>query len=248
MKKFFLLRLVLDGIAAGLLLVGIAYYWLGNAAHELVGTGMFLLLLAHNLFNRRWWGNVKRTPREARGWFDVALTLSLLGGMLALVLSSVLISRTVFSFLQPVGGFTVRQIHTFAAHAVVILVAMHLGVRWKRVMHAVRSALKLAEGNMARTVTLRVLAAAIAGHGLQSSFVMGVGSKLAMQMSLEWWDFEASTAGFFVHWISIVGLYVSLTHYTLAWCRPGSAVRLSTSQDQKPRLHEIATQKHRSPT
>lgn len=216
-KKSFLLRLVLDGIAAGLLLVGIAYYWLGNAAHELIGTGMFLLVLAHNVFNRRWWGNVKKTPREARGWVDVALTLSLLGGMLALVLSSVLISQTVFSFLQLDSGFTVRQIHTFAAHWVVILVAMHLGMRWKRVMHAARSAFKLAEGSMVRTVTLRMLAAAIAGYGLQSSFVMGVGSKLAMQMSLEWWDFEASKAGFFVHWISIVGLYVFLTHYTLVW-------------------------------
>lgn len=216
-KKSFLLRLVLDGIAAGSLLVGIAYYWLGNAAHELIGTGMFLLVLSHNVFNRRWWGNVRNTQRKARGRFNVALTLLLLGGMLALLLSSVMISRTVFSFLQPDGGFTVRQIHTFSAHWVVILVAIHLGVRWQRVMYAVRNALKLAEESSVRTVTLRVLACAIAAYGLKGSFVMGVGSKLTLQMSLEWWDFEASAAGFFLHWMSIVGLYVFLTHYLLQW-------------------------------
>lgn len=215
-KKSFLLRLVLDGMAAGSLLVGIAYYWLGNTAHELVGSGLFLLVLLHNFFNRRWWGNVKKAPREARGWFDVALTLSLLGAMLALVWSSVLISQTVFSFLAPEGGFTTRQIHALAAHWVVVLVAIHLGVRWKRVMHAARSAFKLDEGNRVRVVALRVLAVAIAGYGLQSAFAMEVGSKLTLQMSLEWWDFEASTAGFFLHWIAIVGLYIFLTHYTLA--------------------------------
>lgn len=216
-NKSFLLRLVLDGIAAGSLLVGIAYYWLGNTAHELVGTGMFVLVLLHNLFNRRWWGNVKKAPREARGWIDVTLTFFLLGAMLALLLTSVLISQTVFSFLRPEGGFTVRQIHTLAAYWVLILVAIHLGVRWARVMHAARSAFKLDEGNRLRAMALRVFAVAIAGHGLQSAFAMEVGSKLTLQMSLEWWDFEASTTGFFLHWISIVGLCIFLTHYTLAW-------------------------------
>jgi hypothetical protein len=215
-KKSFLLRLVLDGIAAGSLLVGLAYYWLGNAAHELVGTGMFLLVLLHNFFNRRWWGNVKKARRGARGWFDVALTLSLLGAMLALVWSSVLISQTVFSFLAPEGGFTTRQIHALAAHWVLILVAIHLGVRWTRVMHAARSAFNLDEGNLVRAVALRMVAVAIAGYGLQSTFALEVGSKLTMQMSLEWWDFEASAAGFFLHWGAIMGLYVFLTHYTLA--------------------------------
>jgi len=214
-KKSFLLRLVLDAIAASSLLVGIAYYWLGNVTHELIGTGMFLLVLAHNFFNRRWWGHVNKAPREARRWFDVALTMSLLAAMLALMLTSGLISQTVLSFLAPTGGVTTRQIHTLAAYWVVILVAIHLGVRWKRVMYAARGVFKLAEENTIRTATLRVVATAIAGYGVQSSFVMGVASKLAMQMSLEWWDFEASSTGFFLHWISILGLYVFMTHYAL---------------------------------
>ncbi|MES2946355.1 MAG: DUF4405 domain-containing protein [Pseudomonadota bacterium] len=214
-KKSFLLRLVLDGIAAASLLVAIAYYWLGNLAHELIGSGLFLLVLAHNFFNRRWWGHVQKVPREARGWFDLSLTFFLLAAMLALLLSSVLISQAVFSFLAPSGGFTARQIHAWAAHWVVILVAIHLGVRWSRVMHAARSIFRLAERNAVLTLALRAVAVAIAGYGLQSSFFMDIGSRMAMQVSLDWWDFEASVAGFFVRWISILGLYVFLTHYAL---------------------------------
>ena len=67
MSRLFLSRLWLDGLTAALLLLGFAYWWLGNAVHELAGTAMFLLLFAHNLFNRRWWGGIARTPRVHGG-------------------------------------------------------------------------------------------------------------------------------------------------------------------------------------
>ena len=42
---------------------------------------------------------------------------------------------------------------------------------------------------------------------------LGIGSKLAMQMTLDWWNFEESVAGFFVHCVAIAGLYMFLTYY-----------------------------------
>lgn len=53
MSPFFVIRLLLDFTAAGLLLAALAYWWLDNTSHELIGTGMFILLLSHNVFNRR---------------------------------------------------------------------------------------------------------------------------------------------------------------------------------------------------
>ena len=61
MNRLFLSRLWLDGLTAGLLLLGFAYWWLGNVVHEVAGTAMFLLLIAHNVFNRRWWGGMRMT-------------------------------------------------------------------------------------------------------------------------------------------------------------------------------------------
>lgn len=215
MKTSFLLRLLLDGVAAGLMLLALAYYWLGNAVHEWLGTAMLGLVLAHNVFNRRWWAHIGSSARSGRGWFDRAWTLLLLAGMAALLLTSVLISQNVFAFLQAGGGFTARQLHQLAAYWVVVLVAVHLGVRWARVMLAVRGALRLSQASPLRVLVLRGAAAVVAGGGLLSAFDMGLGGKLAMQMSLDGWDFEAQAAGFFLRWASIVGLGVALTHYTL---------------------------------
>jgi hypothetical protein len=217
MNKTFLWRLVLDGTAAGLLLVALAYYWLDNTAHELAGTGVFLLLVVHNVFNRRWYGAMARPQRAARSRIDRVLTLCLLAAMLVLLVTSLMISHSVFSFLQAGGGYTARQAHTFAAYWSLALVAIHLGIRWERVMSVARNTFNITAKSRARTLVLRLIAAAIAAHGLYSSAVMGLGTKLALQMSLDGWDFEASAFGFFLHWLSIVGLYAVLSHHILGW-------------------------------
>ncbi|HBO7581055.1 hypothetical protein [Pseudomonas aeruginosa] len=67
MSPVFLLRLVLDCIAAGLLLFAFAYFWQGNVSHEVAGASMFLLLVVHNVFHRRWFATLGGGPRARRG-------------------------------------------------------------------------------------------------------------------------------------------------------------------------------------
>jgi hypothetical protein len=226
MNKTFLIRLALDFTAAGLLLIGLAYYWLDNTTHELIGTGMFLLIIVHNIFNRRWYGTASKSARDPRGLINIAIILSLLIAMVALLITSVMISRAVFSFLSLDGGFTARQIHTLAAYWALVIVSIHLGMRWSTIMSAMRGTLGIAT-NTIRTAISRVIAVAIAVHGVRSSIEMGIGSKLSLQLSLDWWDFGESTSGFFLHLISIVGLYVFLAHYAmkcLQWKRRRAAL------------------------
>ena len=45
-SPLFLFRLALDFLAVSLLLAAYAYNWLGNAAHEVIGTAMFALLIS----------------------------------------------------------------------------------------------------------------------------------------------------------------------------------------------------------
>jgi hypothetical protein len=215
MSRLFLSRLWLDGLAAALLLLGLAYWWLGNAVHELAGTAMFLLLIAHNLFNRRWWGSVGRTRREPRSLFNVAVTFALLIAMLALLLTSVLISNALSPFLPPWGGFTVRQIHTLAAYWVLVVVAIHLGLRWPMLMGLVRNLFGIRKPSALRSLALRVIASGIALCGVWSVAVLGLGGKLSMQMTLDWWNFEEAVASFFLHCITVAGLVMVVTYYGL---------------------------------
>ncbi|ALG75310.1 hypothetical protein VY88_24850 [Azospirillum thiophilum] len=217
MSSVLLLRLAFDLSAAGLLLFGFTYWWLGNTAHELAGTAMFLLLIVHNLFNRRFYGTIGQTRRTMRPLFNVAVTLALLVAMVVLLVTSVLISDALSGVMSSFGGFTVRQIHTLAAYWALVIVAVHLGLRWPLIMSVTRAVFGISKPNAVRTWVLRLIAGATAVHGIWSSFELGIGTKLAMQVTLDWWNFEQSVAGFFVHSVAVAGLYMFVTYYAVKW-------------------------------
>lgn len=214
MNPVFLLRLVLDCIAAGLLLFTFAYFWQGNVAHELAGIGMFLLLILHNVFHRRWFA---ARSKGRRGKFNIALTFVLLATMLALLATSLMISETLFANFRLDDDFTARQIHAGIAYWLLIIVGIHLGLRWPQLMAVARKLLGLVEANAARSAVLRLISIGIAIEGVYSALTLNLRYRLLFQMSLDWWNFEESVVGFFGHCAAIAGLCVFLTHYTMQW-------------------------------
>jgi hypothetical protein len=215
LSKIFRLRLVLDLIAFSLLLFGFSYWWLGNLSHEIAGTAFFVLLIAHNTFNRRWYGAIGRQAPDPRGLVNVISTSVLLTAMVALLVTSILISTALSGIFSAYGGFTVRQIHTLAAYWALIAAAIHLGLRWPMLMGLARNLCGIKGQSGLRTALLRIAAAAISLQGIRSSSELALDEKLTMQMSLDWWNFEESVVGFFLHCLAIVGLYATLTYYTM---------------------------------
>ncbi|SDE53321.1 DUF4405 domain-containing protein [Belnapia rosea] len=208
-----LVRLAFDLVAAALLVFGLAYWWLGNVAHEVAGTAMFLLLILYNVFNRRWYRSIPRAHRQARSLFNMLLTACLLLTMLVLLVTSVLISNALAPLMSAFGGFTVMQIHTLSAYWALVIVALHLGPRWSMIMGVARNLFGMSRPSAARRWALRTVTVVIALHGLWSAGVLGLGTKLTMQVSLDWWDFETSVAGFFVHSLAVAGLTIALGHF-----------------------------------
>lgn len=217
MNSVFLLRLVLDSVAAGLLLFAFAYFWQGNASHEWAGIGMFMLLIVHNAFHRRWFSSLAREPRAKRGKFNIALTLVLLVGMLALLGTSMVISETLFSGLRLDDDFTLRRVHAGIAYWLLIVVAIHLGLRWPLLMAVASKLFGFKESNAARTAILRLAAAGIALQGVFSALALNLPARLLFQISLDWWNFEESVAAFFMHSMAVAGLCIFLTHHSVHW-------------------------------
>jgi hypothetical protein len=219
MNPLLRVRLLLDLASTSLLVFAIAYHWQGNLAHEIAGTAMFLLLIVHNFFNRRWFGNIAKPDKVPRARIDVAATLLLLIMMLVLLLTSVLVSETVFAALslQGDGVFTARQVHAFAGWWVLVLVSVHLGLRWPLLMGVVGKLLRITQPSRSRTLVLRLLVAAIAVAGVKAWSALGVGVKLTLQLSLDWWNFEEAVLGFFLHCAAFAGLLIALTYYAMKW-------------------------------
>lgn len=215
MKPLLLFRLVLDLLAVNLLLTAFAYDWFGNTAHEIIGTCMFALLISHNVFNRRWYSAVAKGWREPRIVFSRTITFSLLVTMLGLLVTSVITSQTVFSFLPVQSSFTARQLHMLIAYLVLFIAALHLGLQWSMIMRVMRQVLRVTTNTQIETLALRGLAMVIAIYGVHSLFVVDIQSKLLMKITFSFWDFEAAAVEFILRHVAIFGLCAIIAHYSL---------------------------------
>jgi len=52
-------------------------------------------------------------------------------------------------------------------------------------------------------------------YGIKSFFVLDISSKLFMQTTFSYWNFDESTIGFFLSYLSIMGIYIVVTYYLL---------------------------------
>ncbi len=211
----FRIRLLLDFVAIGLIVACLAYWWRDNLTHEIFGAALFLLVIGHNLFNRRWYGRIGKGKRDAVRIFNIATIICLAIAMLIMLVTSLLISRDLFAFMALDGGFAIREIHMFAGYWLLLIIAVHLGTRWSVVMNIVGGMTGYAGPRWPVTLVSRILAAIIVLWGIRSSFEMAFGSKLLLTYSLDMWDFNEAAWGFFVNYASIIGLYAALSHYAL---------------------------------
>jgi hypothetical protein len=217
MSLVFRVRLLLNFFAVALIVACLAYWWLNNLAHELFGTALFVLVIGHNIFNRLWYRRVAKGKRDCVRWLNIVTIISLALAMTVMLVTSLMISRDLFAFLALDGPFAVREVHMFAAYWLLFIVAVHLGTRWQVIMNTCRSVFGVQKPNVVRTWTLRLATFGISLWGVTSSSEMAFGSKLMLTYSLDMWDFNESTLGFFVNYGSIIGLLAAAVYYLLGF-------------------------------
>jgi len=176
---------------------------------------MFLLVLSHNIFNRRWYGRIPRESKQPRGRVVVALNLTFLSMMSLLLMTSIVVSRSLFSFLPIDASQLMVDLHKLAAYWAILLVGVHLGLNWTIVMNVVRSGLGMTVHNPKRALFMRAATALIAVKGVLSTVEMAFGLKLVNEVTMDMWDFTTQTPQYFLNYLSIVGLFAAISHYTV---------------------------------
>ena len=173
----------------------------------------------HIVVNRHWFKNLLRGRYDARRVITGLLHLALVINMGVLFATSIAISKAVLAFLPIADNTLLREIHWFAAYWVMIIVGVHIGLHWTRVMATSAGVLGMSQPNRARTWLLRAGAVLFVMFGATSWPVLDVWNKLTFIDSMEFWDFSASVSPFFGHWAGVVGLPAFAAHYTMFFFR-----------------------------
>ena len=188
------------------------YEMIGQALHEWLGIGMFLLFVIHHVLNRRWFGVLLKGKYTPFRIWQTVLVVSVLLSMIGSMVSGVIISRSVLSFLPIHGGSSFgRNLHMMSAYWGVVLMSLHLGDHWNMIMGIVR---KLIKSPIDIYIwILRAVTVLIAGYGVYAFIHRKIGRYMLMMDHFVFFDIDEPLVFFMVDYAAVMALFVFFGHY-----------------------------------
>lgn len=207
--------MIIDLILTVLLLCQMTYMLIGEAEHEWMGTGMFLLLIFHHGLNWKWYGNLFRGRYTPLRIVQIFVNFLVMVSMIALMISGIIMSRYVFSFIPITGGMALARIlHMLASYWGFIFMSIHLGLHWGMVMGMVKKIGKTKKSSKLRTGLLRAVTLLICILGIMAFRKHNIASYLFLQSKFVFFDMNQPLIQFFAEYLAMMGLWVAISYYT----------------------------------
>ena len=206
------IRIVVDCGMVLLLPLLMAYSLVGEAAHEYLGIGMFLLFIAHHILNIAWWKHIfrgKYTPFRVLG---TVVNLALAMIMLALPISGIILSRHVFRFLHFNGASTARTVHLMASYWGLVLMSFHAGMHGNVMMRMIRKNTNSLQSSKIKLWSLRMIAVLLAICGVHAFEKNRISSYLFLRTQFVFIDFSRP-----VVWVLMDYLFASLLFIVIGY-------------------------------
>lgn len=212
MKPKMILKLAVDmGMTLALLFL-MTYERIGQAVHEWLGIGMFLLFVLHHILNSAW---IKNLSAGRYSPFRVIQSLTVLlvfAAMAGSMVSGVILSRHALSFL-PIGGGRAfaRNLHMVSAYWGMTFMSLHLGLHWGMILRMAAKKWKesLTEGKWG----MRLAAVLIAAYGAYAFVKRWIGGYMILKNQFVFFDFEEKLIWLLLDYTAIMGLFVFMGYY-----------------------------------
>lgn len=212
MKPKMIIKIAVDIAMTIALLLLMTYELIGQAAHEWIGIGMFVLFVAHHILNGKWSKNLLKGRYTALRIMQAALVVMVLLSMIGSMVSGVILSRHALAFLPISGGRAfARSLHMIAAYWGFVFMSLHLGFHWSMMMSMAGKLVK--KQSEIRKWVLRAVAVLIAGYGAYAFMKRDVGSYMLLRNQFVFFDFEEPLILFLLDYITIMGLFIGAGHY-----------------------------------
>ena len=198
-----------DILMIGLFIVLMGCSMTGDVVHECLGLLLFVLFITHHVLNGTWYRTFMNRRRSVRQLIRTLMTAILLVVVIFMAAGSVLVSRTLFAFIDYDGGLFARQFHQMTAHLCLILAAIHFGIYGKSFFSWEKIETK---GRMqkAKRFVFTVLIVVGCFYGILASFRHDLFEKLLMRQAYSFWN--GSCIAFFVDYAAIFVLYAVIAH------------------------------------
>lgn len=207
------IRILVDCGMVLLLPLLMAYSLVGEAAHEYLGIGMFLLFVTHHILNIAWWKHIFCGKYTLLRILGTAVNLTLAMIMLALPISGMMLSRHVFRFLHFNGASMARTVHLMASYWGLVLMSFHAGMHGNVMMGMFRKAAHTQQTSKIRTWSLRVIAVLLAICGIHAFVKNRISSYLFLRTQFVFIDFSQPVVLALLDYLAIIAFFAIIGYY-----------------------------------
>lgn len=218
-------KLFIDALMTLALLFLMGYQLWGEKAHEYVGTGMFLMFIAHHILNVNRYKRLFKGKYSAMRIVTLCVDILVFLDMLAMMYSGIAMSNHVFAFLSLNADFaTARRFHLLGSYWGFLLMSLHLGLHWNIIISAVSKSFHLKPTGRTKTA-LFLFSAAVAIYGIAAFFKHDFPTYLFLQNEFVFFDFSESKLLFCLDSLAIMELFIFAAHYISKLIRIKSSKR-----------------------
>lgn len=212
MKPKQIIKIAADVLMTFMLLLLMAYSMAGEAVHEWIGVGMFSLFVMHHILNNRWSSNLLRGKYTPFRIFQTVMVILVLFSMAGSMVSGIVISKHVFSFLPISEGCAwAKTLHILCAYWGFVFISLHLGLHWNMMMGMAKRMFK--KPSAVRKWLIRGIGFLIACYGARALIIREVLSYMFLKIQLIFFDSEEPLILFLTDYIALMGLFVFIGHY-----------------------------------
>ncbi|MCH5270934.1 MAG: DUF4405 domain-containing protein [Lachnospiraceae bacterium] len=212
MKSKRIIKISIDILMTAVLLLLMAYSLVGEALHEWLGIGLFVLFILHHVLNSAWSRNLFKGKYTPFRILQTVLVVLALGSMLGSMVSGIVLSRHALAFLPITGGRSwARTLHMLSAYWGFTFISLHLGLHWSMMMGMAKR--MWGKPSTVRSWIVRSIGFLMAGYGVYAFIRREIGSYIFLKNQFVFFDFNEPLILFLLDYIAVMGLFVFIGHY-----------------------------------
>ena len=201
-----------------IILMGGNYLFPADIVHEILGVGLFVLWALHIILNRRWYGTIFRGKYNPYRVMQTVINCCILICTIFLMISGIILSNHIFTFLNIQGGLGFARIaHLLASHWYYLFMSLHIGLHVGMIFGnkgtSTSADPSTSSGTTRTAIIPHIILALVCAYGIYAFIARGVWKYLILQQQFFFFDLERGYILFALDYISIIILFATISHF-----------------------------------
>ena len=202
--------MIIDLLMVILLPMLMGYSLVGETAHEVIGIAMAALMIGHIILNRKWFAAIFKGRYNARRMLTTVVNLSLIICVLTSMVSGIMVSKHIFTFLNiEVGVSLMRTLHLLAAYWGFVLMSFHAGTHGGMIIKNIHHK------------WLAALSVLISLYGIYAFVKRGFAQYMFLVTQFVFFDVNEPVIFFYIDYLAVMLLFMMAGYLTIKLLNKG---------------------------